>query len=172
LIGIFGGVFDPIHIGHLRIAIDALEKYKLSHIRFIPCKISVDKRRKQTSINHRLAMLKLALKPYKKFILDTTEITRHTPSYMLLTLKQLQQEFPKEKLGLMIGADRVPTLHRWYKYKEILQIAELIIMPRELAVSSTKIRKNIQLDINSDYLLPNSVLKYIHQHHLYAHPNK
>jgi nicotinate-nucleotide adenylyltransferase len=172
LIGILGGVFDPIHIGHLRMAIDAMEKYHLEQIRFIPCKIPVDKKLPQASMKHRLTMLTLALKSHKKFILDTQELKRKTPSYMLLTLKELHKKFPRKTFGLIIGADRIDTFSQWYGYKEILTLAELIIMPRDLSVSSTQLRESFQLNKSTEYLLPNSVIRYIQQHHLYSGINK
>lgn len=168
MIGILGGVFDPIHIGHLRMAIDACQKYPLEQVCFIPCKKPVDKKAPMGLPKHRLAMLKLALKPHKNFSVDTVELDRKSPSYMIETVRYLKEKFPRKKLGLIMGADRIETFHLWRDYKEILANAELILMPRDLPVSSTKIRYLIQSNKQANYLLPEVVLQYIKKHHLYS----
>src|SRR5690348_6408680 len=101
MIGILGGTFDPIHIGHLRMAWEAYEKYHLEEVRFIPCALPVHKKAPLASVKARVEMLKLALKPCSAFTLDLREIQRKTPSYMIETLLSLHQELPEKKFSLV-----------------------------------------------------------------------
>ncbi len=109
-IGILGGTFDPIHHGHLRTALEVYEEVNCKEIRFIPCKQPVHRSTPIASLQQRLDMLHLALAAQPGFILDTREIQRDTPSYTLLTLKSLREEFPQSPLCLIMGVDALLTL--------------------------------------------------------------
>lgn len=132
LIGIMGGTFDPIHIGHLRIALEVLETLSLDHIRFIPCKQPVHKNHARASTQDRLNMLEIALKNQEKFILDLREIERETPSYMVPTLESLQKDFPDAHLCLILGADAAAGLPSWYKTERLPQLCHFIFVDRYL----------------------------------------
>lgn len=166
LIGILGGTFDPIHYGHLRIALEAMEEHKLSEVRFVPCKLPVHKKAPIASKQDRLKMLRLALNSDKRFKCDSREMERNTPSYMIETLESLQQE-TNEPLGLIVGSDILPTLSTWHRWEEITKRAKLLVMPRILPISSTQIREILKNGKNPAYLLPNNVLDYIHQNRVY-----
>lgn len=171
IIGILGGTFDPVHFGHLRIALEAYEKYHLKQVRFMPCKLPVHKKAPIVSSQHRIAMLELAIKSQKDFILDTREITRNTPSYMIETLSDLKTEMPDQQFGLILGSTELTSFTKWRHWQEILKLAQLIVLPRDIAtalpISSTAIRKILQKNKNPRYLLPDSVLDYIVYHKLY-----
>ena len=171
MIGILGGTFDPIHLGHLRLALEAYEKYKLSEVRFIPCRSPVHKKDPIASTQHRIAMLKLALKSHPDFVLDQREITRKTPSYMIETLQSLKKEMPQQSLGLILSATDMDTFTQWHCWKDILALAKLFIMPRgtasSLPISSTLIRKLIKQNKSPRFLLPDPVLDYILHHKIY-----
>lgn len=128
--GIFGGTFDPIHFGHLRTALELQQTLNLAEIRFIPCKIPVHKPTAQTNAAHRLAMLQLAIADQPQFTIDTRELTRDTPSYMVETLRSLQQELCNTPLCLILGLDAFLNLPTWHQWQEVTQLAHFIIVGR------------------------------------------
>ena len=177
MIGILGGTFDPVHLGHLRLALDLLDKnslspHKLSEIRFIPCKNPVLKKSASASSQHRLAMLKLAVKNQPNFSIDDRELRRKTPSYMIDTLCELQTEMPEERFALIMGSDALSLFTQWQCYEDILEIAELVIIPRgtlaTLPISSSHIRALLKSGKSARYLVPDKVLDYIIKHKMYS----
>lgn len=129
-IGIFGGTFDPIHLGHLHLAEQVLKKCDLDKIIFIPCYQSPLRKTPKAETTDRVAMLKLAIQNNKKFQIDTEEIFRLPPSYTLDTLKALHLKYKKQPLCLIMGFDAFLRFDEWHKWKEILDLAHLIITNR------------------------------------------
>lgn len=129
-IGILGGTFDPVHIGHLRIALQILELLKLTEIRFIPCQQPVHKPPAIASVEQRKTMLSLALAKQNGFTLDTREIERNTPSYTIDTLASLQGDYPNSRLNLIIGSDEFAIFNTWRDWQGILACSNLIIVLR------------------------------------------
>lgn len=187
-IGILGGTFDPVHIGHLITAQHVLEKRKLDKIIFIPCYISPHKQDyKSSEPKHRLEMLKLALSPITHFEYSEIEISNEKVSYTLETLLQLKKEY--EKIDLIIGHDNFVKFDAWYKPDEIIKYADLLVMKRKtdlttkfdhnfgekaifvetpiIEISSSGIRERIKLNKPIDYLVPAKVKEYIFRNHLY-----
>jgi nicotinate-nucleotide adenylyltransferase len=135
-IGILGGTFDPIHLGHLRTAVEIQEAVKLQHIRFIPCKQPVHRAKPIATPDIRLHLLTLALANEPDFLIDEREITRDTPSYMITTLQSLRTDFPDTPLCLMMGLDVFLSLHTWHQWEQLLDYAHIIIAhrpPQQLA---------------------------------------
>lgn len=131
LIGFLGGTFDPIHFGHLRLALVLYQALQLREIRFIPCQQPVLKDRAKTSATHRLAMLKLAIAKQRGFVVDDRELQRTTPSYTFDTLRSLREELgQKSSICWIIGSDAFSDFTRWYRWQEILKLAHLIIVHR------------------------------------------
>lgn len=130
LIGVLGGTFDPIHFGHLRLALEVQQQLNCKEIRFIPCQNPVLDKTAQATIDQRLAMLQLALTDQKNFVLDDREIKRDTPSYMADTLISLREEFPQQTLCLIIGNELFPQLPRWHRWQELLELAHFIVVTR------------------------------------------
>jgi nicotinate-nucleotide adenylyltransferase len=130
LIGILGGTFDPIHFGHLRLALEVQQQLNFNEIRFVPCQSPVLDKTAQATIDQRLAMLQLALADQKNFVLDDREIKRETPSYMVDTLISLREEFPQQTMCLIIGNELFPQLLRWHRWQELLELAHFVIVTR------------------------------------------
>lgn len=130
MIGVYGGTFDPIHYGHLRPALEILEAFGLSHIRFIPCGQPAHREPPHASATQRLVMVQQALTSVPEFICDDREIRRAGPSYMIDTLRSLQHELPGEKFCLLLGMDAFAGLHTWHDWQGILQLCNVLVMQR------------------------------------------
>lgn len=130
MIGIYGGTFDPIHLGHLRPALEILEALHLEQLRFIPCGQPPHRQPAVASGAQRLAMLQLAIAGQSGFVADDRELQRVGPSYMLDTLRSLRQEFPGKMLCLVIGTDVFATLHRWHQWRDVVECASLLVTHR------------------------------------------
>lgn len=128
--GIYGGTFDPIHIGHLRTALEMQQQLDLEQVRFVPCNNPVHRDPTIATAAQRLSMLQLALQDQKIFQVDTRELDRNTPSYMLLTLQSLADDFPQHSLCLALGLDAFITFDQWHRWQEIIDYAHLIIIER------------------------------------------
>lgn len=129
-VGIFGGTFDPIHNGHLRIALDALEQLHLAEVRFIPSRQPPHRESPGANSEQRLNMLQEAIKNQTGFLIDERELQRSGPSYMVDTLQSLRSELPETPLCLLIGQDAFRDLPGWYQWQAIPELAHLLIMQR------------------------------------------
>ena len=129
-IGINGGTFDPIHFGHLRPALEVLEACGLAQMRFIPCHQPVHRGRPQVSAQDRLEMVRRAIAAVPEFTLDSREIDRGGPSYMVDTLASLQADFPGATLVLMMGQDAFAAFDHWHDWRGILQRAAVVVTQR------------------------------------------
>ena len=129
-IGILGGTFDPIHFGHLRVALDVAEQLNLDHIRLIPSARPPHREQPQASPEQRLTMLQLAIKNNEKFVVDDREIHRHGDSYTVDTLLSLRQDFPDNPLFLLMGTDAFADIKTWSRWQQLLELAHIVIMQR------------------------------------------
>ena len=130
MIGIYGGTFDPVHYGHLRPALEILEAFALSQIRFIPCGQPPHRASPQATALQRLAMLELAIAGVPGFISDAREIQRAGPSYMIDTLRSLQVDLAGEHFCLLLGMDAFATFHTWHDWRGILRLCNVLVMHR------------------------------------------
>lgn len=191
-IGLFGGTFDPIHLGHLIVAEQAREAADLDEVWFIPAASPPHKvGSKITEANHRANMVEQAVADHPSFRLSRIELTRSGPSYTVDTVRYLRQSHPEHDFFLIVGGDMVKDLPSWYKIEEILQnvgvvgcvrpgtsLAELppLISQHLVAVaeqvqihlSSTWIREQIIKGNSIRYLVPEAVRKYIEEYKLYG----
>jgi nicotinate-nucleotide adenylyltransferase len=129
-IGIFGGTFDPIHLGHLHLAVEVYQQLNLKEIRFIPCNQSSLKQQPIASGAHRLEMIKLAIKDYPQFNVDDCEISRRGISYAVDTLKFLHKKFHGFSFCFIMSMDAFAQFNLWHKWQEILTLTHLIIANR------------------------------------------
>jgi nicotinate-nucleotide adenylyltransferase len=192
-IGIFGGTFNPPHIGHLILAEKAVELLKLDKLIFIPAFIPPHKRGENIiPARYRLKMLNIAIKDKKCFEVSDIEIKRGGTSYTIDTLQLLKNKYPASKFFLLLGYDNYIEFYLWKDYEKIFEICtinvfnrnagdihnsnDLILLPKNkvrylntplLDISSTEIRKMIRKNNPIDYYTTNEVKKYIETHNLY-----
>ncbi len=129
-IGVLGGTFDPIHHGHLRIALDASESLGLEQVRLIPLAQAVHREPPQASAKHRWAMLKAALAGRVDLVADDRELRRAGPSYTIDTLRSLRDDFPDRSLCLLLGDDAFAGFPAWREPSAILASANLAVLQR------------------------------------------
>ncbi|MDH3645614.1 MAG: nicotinate-nucleotide adenylyltransferase [Gammaproteobacteria bacterium] len=129
-IGVFGGTFDPIHYGHLRTAHELHRALRLSEVRFLPCGLPPHREPAVASGEQRLAMVRAATAGEPEFIADDRELRRDGPSYSVDTLLALRAEYPHRSLCLMVGMDAYLGLPKWYQWRQLLQLAHLVVAHR------------------------------------------
>lgn len=165
-IGFFGGSFDPIHFGHISLAIHLLEKYSLEQILFCPAAVSPFKTDKppRASDKHRIEMLKLAL-DLPQFKISTLEIDRGGTSFTIDTIRSLGKE---NELHLLLSDEAAKNLEEWKEAEELKKLAPPLIGPRTREISSTNIRERLQKKLYCGHLVPLKALDYIQANELYS----
>jgi len=130
-IGILGGTFNPVHLGHLVMAQDALEQFTLSRVLFLPASIPPHKvGTRVVSAEHRLAMLRLAVEPDPRFEVCEEEIRRSGVSYTIDTIRRLKELHPGAALFFIIGSDTLRELHTWKDIHTLLELCDFITLAR------------------------------------------
>lgn len=184
--GLFGGTFDPIHLGHLITAQSVLLERKLEQIIFMPCFISPHKTEIGASLpQHRINMVKLAIEGYSSFSFSDYEINKEDISYTIDTIIYLRQFY--DEIELIIGYDSLLNFETWKEPDKILDLAKVLVMKRNsnsgrpnrffgnvqfvdtpvIDISSTEIRQKIRNNLPVNFLLPDNVYKYITENNLY-----
>jgi nicotinate-nucleotide adenylyltransferase len=131
-IGILGGAFDPIHLGHLRAGLEVSEKFRLGTVYFVPCQTPVHKLPTVANVTHRLHMLTLAIADEPKFQVDECEIQRITASYMVETLTTFRETWGQQRpLALIVGLDAFAKLDTWHRWESLSDLAHIIVLSRE-----------------------------------------
>lgn len=129
-IGVLGGTFDPIHFGHLRSALELLEALGLAEVRLIPCGHPPHRAPPRAPASARLAMLELAVAGQPGLRVDSRELERPGPSYMVDTLASLREEQGSVPLCLILGSDAFLGLPGWHRWQELVRLAHLVVMHR------------------------------------------
>jgi len=130
-LGIYGGTFDPIHFGHLLLAETARETLHLDQVLFVPAKIPPHKQGKRlTPEEHRVAMLRLALRGNPFFRLELFELRQNAVSFTVHTLEYLRKKCPNDELFLLMGEDMLRIFPSWYEPKRICELATLALIGR------------------------------------------
>jgi nicotinate-nucleotide adenylyltransferase len=195
-IGIMGGTFDPIHVGHLAVAEEAREALGLQQVVFVPAGQPPHKRPAAvTAVRHRLAMVRLAIEDNAAFQLSTAEIDRAGPSFTVDTIETLGRERPDAVLHLILSAETFAELPTWHEPERLFDAARMAIVPREgypapdpawladafpgredrvdylegprLGLSSTALRARVAAGRSIRYLVPAAVSAYITRQQLY-----
>lgn len=129
-VGIFGGTFDPVHHGHISLAEQAQKKVLLDQVHFLPCAVPVHRDLPLASGEDRLRMLELAIAGRSHWLVNTIELDRDGPSYMVDSLQIIQKKQPEDTLVLLLGLDAFNAFHRWQSPEKILEIAHLVVCHR------------------------------------------
>lgn len=196
-IGVYGGAFDPVHHGHLRSALEVKQQLQLDELRLLPSGNPPHRDLAKVSGKHRLAMLELAVADVPGMVIDPRELERDQPSYTIDTLESLQAKAPKAELTLIIGMDQFSVFDTWHRWQELLQKINLAVMERpsevisssaehilagkfaervsvikvtQLDISSSRIRDELALQHEVQFLVPLAVRDYIVKHGLYGGP--
>lgn len=185
-IGVFGGTFNPPHVGHLMIAEQAKETAQLKKVLFVPAFQPPHKiGREIIAPRHRLEMTRLAVKGNQGFEVSDVEIRQEGISYTVDTMRILRSGMPEAELFLILGADSLSEYDGWKEPAEIRALAQLLVYPRgngpeprippqvelirgpAIGVSSTDIRGRVARGQSIHYLVPAAVESYIRKHRLY-----
>lgn len=193
-IGIFGGSFDPIHIGHAIIAQHIISSCAVDRLWFMVSPVNplkADKVR-QVSDTDRLRMVEMVSRPMAGVETSAFEFTMPRPSYTIDTLNALQAKFPDDEFYLVTGGDNWQIFNKWRNSEEILAKYHLLIYPRLgyeviipddlkdrvtlveapiIELSSTEVRERLANGLSVRYYVPDEVLGYIERHHLYTNRN-
>lgn len=130
MIAIFGGTFDPVHLGHLRVAWEASEALGCA-VRLVPARTPPHRSQPVASAPQRLAILRAALANQSRLVLDTRELQRDQPSWSVDTLAQLRTEVGGDApIVLLLGADAFAGLPAWHRWQRILQLAHVGVLTR------------------------------------------
>ena len=131
MIGIFGGTFDPIHLGHLRTVLDVQEVLGLETVRFIPSAAPPHRDTPDVSAEQRAAMTRLAIEGQTGFVYDGRELERDGRSYTVLTLESLRKELGgKQPMCLIVGTDAFLGFPSWHRWEELLLLCNVAVMVR------------------------------------------
>lgn len=187
-IGLYGGSFDPVHLGHLLVAQAAREELNLDRIFFIPAAQSPFKPdAKSTPATERTRMLRLALAGNPQTEVDEQEVKRGGVSYTIETVRDYARRLAGAKLFYLIGADHVAQLPKWREANELAGLVEFLIIPRPgelkveipspfrgeflggfpLGVSSSQIRARVRAGLPIEHLVPGAVAEAVRNNHLY-----
>jgi len=187
-LGLFGGSFDPVHLGHLLVAQAAIEELGLDRLFFIPAAQSPFKPETQPApAPARLQLLRLALAGQTNCEIDEQEIQRSGVSYTIETVRDYARRFPKAELFYLIGADNAAKLNEWREADELARLVEFVATPRPgeapvyfpapfrgrmlkgfpLAASSSEIRARVKAGLSIEMLVPSSVAEAIRTARLY-----
>lgn len=128
---IYGGTFDPVHHGHLRLAVEIRECLNISEVALVPCHIPPHRESPGASSDRRIELLRLAIEGEPGLVLDDRELRREGPSYTADTLRQLREEVgPDEPLAIVVGTDSFAGFDRWREWESIPELAHIIVVVR------------------------------------------
>lgn len=136
VLAILGGTFDPIHYGHLRLAVEVKEALSLPEVRLMPAGIPPHRIAPVASPAHRLAMTRLGCSEFAGLATDGREVEREGPSYAVQTLEALHAEQPALPLALLIGADSFAGLTQWWHWERLFTLTHFVVVERPDATPS------------------------------------
>jgi nicotinate-nucleotide adenylyltransferase len=197
-VGVLGGTFDPIHLGHLRVAEEVSASLNLGEVIFMPAGQPWLKENNLISpAEHRLEMVRLALAGNPHFRLSTMEIDRPGPTYTVDTMAELRRQLGEgQELFFILGWDNLAQLPRWHEPSRLVKICRLVVVPRvdypppdltsldaaipglsqrvilldapRIDINASEIRRMAGEGLSIHHLVPEAVERYIKEHGLYA----
>lgn len=129
-IGVLGGTFDPVHVGHLRPAYDVCSALALDEVRLVPCHQTPHRPQPARPSALRAEMVELAVADMPGFVVDQREMQHDAPSYTYDTLRSMREEDPGASLYFMLGVDSLNGFDGWYRWQDIPTLAHLVLMRR------------------------------------------
>jgi nicotinate-nucleotide adenylyltransferase len=130
-VGVFGGTFDPVHYGHLRSALELVERLQLEHLRLMPCAVPPHRGRPACAAVHRAAMVELAVAGESRLVCDRRELGREGVSYTIDSLMELRKQLGDgHSLCLVMGCDAVLGVASWHRWQELLDWAHVVVIAR------------------------------------------
>jgi len=191
-IGFLGGSFDPIHLGHLIAAQDALEQCALDRVILVPAAQAPLKPNDApcaAPAADRLAMVRAAVASDTRFAVSDYELRKGGVSYTIDSARHFKNQFPRDELFWIIGADQLPRLHRWKDIEELAKLVEFIFLERPghpaklhaeipglrlrrcagrlMEISSTDLRERARKNLPLDYLMPHKAVELVRKKGLY-----
>jgi nicotinate-nucleotide adenylyltransferase len=197
-IGIFGGTFDPVHMGHLILAEQCRAQAQLDQVWFVPNALPPHKASGVTRFEQRCEMIELAIAGHGAFRVDRIEQERSEPSFTAITLQRLHERHPGTEFSLLLGSDCLPDLPGWYEPRRVIELASLVVVPRPgvmlwtaerlaramgvevsavrlrfvacpmIEIASRELRRAMADGMSIRYMVPRSVEEYIHDRKLYT----
>jgi nicotinate-nucleotide adenylyltransferase len=190
-LGVFGGTFDPIHLGHLRAAENALESLELDQVAFVPAGTPPHRAEPSSSPLDRYAMTTLATAGHPRFAVSDAELRREGPSYTVDTVAGLRKERPDAEVFVIVGSDTFPEMATWKEHERLMELCTVAVVARPgegledgsggegrrkgvarvlgpgLFISSSDIRDRVRQRKSVRYLVPDAVADYIAKRALY-----
>ena len=184
-LGILGGTFNPIHLGHLMLAETAREALTLDRVLFVPTRQPPHKRvRDLLPGPTRMEIIQLAIRDHSAFVASDIELQRNGPSYSIDTVSILRRQLPQAKLFLLVGEDLLTV--RWLAWTELKKLCTVVAVRRpgarsprsrrgikwlpmpQVEIASSEIRKRLKAGRSIRYLVPRPVERYLRQHRLFG----
>jgi nicotinate-nucleotide adenylyltransferase len=192
-LGVFGGTFDPIHLGHLRAAENALESLELDQVAFVPAGTPPHRAEPSSSALDRYAMTALATAGHARFAVSDAELRREGPSYTVDTVAGLRKERPDAEVFVIVGSDTFPEMATWKEHERLRGLCTVAVVSRPgdagpdpdragmggpgrgvarvegpgLEISASAIRGRVRQRKSIRYLVPDAVAEYIAKRALY-----
>jgi nicotinate-nucleotide adenylyltransferase len=197
-LGLYGGTFNPIHMGHLRLAEDVRETFSLDRILFVPTNIPPHKPLKQNmDPRHRFNMVNMAIQENKAFLCEDIELKRGGSSYTVDTVSYVYEQYSfEDRPFFILGSDLMPELHTWKKVKHLVNLVHFIVLvranypfvssmcdgimgltyslyeKRKIEINSSEIRDLVWQGKSIRYLVTDQVLAYIEDNGLYRNQGR
>ena len=152
MIGIYGGSFDPVHLGHLKTATSIKNELDIERLFLLPCYEPVHKQSLNYSSEQRLEMLSLAIQDFPELEIDTREILREGSSFMIDTLIELVEEFNNHTICLIIGMDSFINFKTWKQWDEFADLVHMVVLPRSGDQPDKKSLDTFDLAKDKDHL--------------------
>jgi nicotinate-nucleotide adenylyltransferase len=187
-VGLLGGTFDPIHLGHLRAAENAREALSLDRVVFVPARTPPHGKGPLASALDRFAMVALGISGQPAFFLSDIELRRDGPSYTVDTVDEWRRQRQEDSLFLVVGSDTFPEMSSWKDCDRLFSLCSVAVTPRpgagdvtppqgrvlyervdgpSLPVSSTDVRRRVASGLSVRYMVPDGVADYVRKQGLY-----